>query len=189
MKHFVIMLLLFAIIICGIIAEVKIEESYVKTTTEAETISKTTKIETTAIIKPTIESTTIKIENERHQNEHLTQETVKDITTTKKIKTNKTDERFNKKLLGTFYITGYTAEEGFPYGSTTASGVGVKPGICAMNNSQRKELGIKYGDKIYIDGLGTFTVADCGCAYGVVDIWVYTNAEAYSMTGYYNVYI
>jgi len=30
---------------------------------------------------------------------------------------------------------------------------------------------------------------DCGCGWGVVDIWVYSNAEAYAMTGYYDVYI
>jgi len=33
------------------------------------------------------------------------------------------------------YITGYTAEEGFPEGSATASGYGVRSGYCALNNS------------------------------------------------------
>lgn len=90
--------------------------------------------------------------------------------------------------LGKFYITGYTAEEGFAEGSATASGIGCRPGICAMNNQQRKELGIKYGDSIFIEGLGIYQVQDCGCAYGVIDIWCYKNAEAYALTGFYEVY-
>lgn len=91
--------------------------------------------------------------------------------------------------IGTMWITGYTAEEGFPEGSATASGYGVRPGYCAMNDSQRRSLGISYGDQIYVEGLGTYTVMDCGCDWGVVDIWVYSNAEAYALTGYYDVYL
>lgn len=87
------------------------------------------------------------------------------------------------------YITGYTAEEGFYEGSATASGLGCRPGICALNNAQRVELGIKYGDTIFIEGLGAYTVADCGCGYDVVDIWVYSDAEAYRITGYYDVWL
>lgn len=95
---------------------------------------------------------------------------------------------YQSGYIGMFYITGYTAEEGFPEGSATASGYGVRPGYCAMNAEQRRSLGISYGDYIYVEGLGTYTVMDCGCGWGVVDIWVYSNAEAYSITGSYNVY-
>ena len=90
--------------------------------------------------------------------------------------------------IGRMYVTGYTAEEGFPLYSATSSGYGVRPGYCALNNSQRQALGISYGDQIYVEGLGTYTVMDCGCSWGVVDIWLYTNAEAYAITGYYDVY-
>lgn len=90
--------------------------------------------------------------------------------------------------IGRMYVTGYTAEEGFPLYSATSSGYGVRPGYCAMNSDQRRALGISYGDQIYVEGLGTYTVMDCGCSWGVVDIWLYTNAEAYAITGYYNVY-
>ena len=90
--------------------------------------------------------------------------------------------------IGRMYVTGYTAEEGFPLYSATSSGYGVRPGYCAMNSEQRRVLGISYGDQIYVEGLGTYTVMDCGCSWGVVDIWLYTNAEAYAITGYYNVY-
>lgn len=90
--------------------------------------------------------------------------------------------------LGNFYITGYTAEEGFYEGKTTASGVGVGSGQVAMNRQRMRELGIFYGNKIAIEGMGTYTVTDCGCSYNTVDVWVLTNAEAYAITGYYNVY-
>lgn len=90
--------------------------------------------------------------------------------------------------IGIMYVTGYTAEEGFPLYSATSSGYGVRPGYCAMNSDQRRALGISYGDQISVEGLGTYTVMDCGCSWGVVDIWLYTNAEAYAITGYYNVY-
>lgn len=91
--------------------------------------------------------------------------------------------------IGTFWITGYTAEEGFYEGSPTASGYGVRPGYCALNADRRRSLGISYGDQIYVEGLGTYTVMDSGCNWDVVDIWVYTNAEAYTITGSYDVYL
>lgn len=98
-------------------------------------------------------------------------------------------ENHNDGYIGMFWITGYTAEEGFPEGSETASGYGVRPGYCALNAEQRRSLGISYGDYIYVSGLGTYRVMDSGCGWGVVDIWVYTNAEAYRLTGYREVYI
>lgn len=92
-------------------------------------------------------------------------------------------------LIGTMKVTGYTHEEGFRYGKTTASGTGCREGICAMNNTRRKELGIRYGDSLYIKGLGTYQVYDCGCSYNTIDIWFWTNKEAYAITGYYEVYL
>lgn len=91
--------------------------------------------------------------------------------------------------LGSFLITGYTAEAGFPIGQATHSGAPVGPGVCAMDYWQRISLGIEWGEQIYIEGLGTFTVLDSGCEWGVVDVWVPTNAEAFNMTNYYNVYL
>lgn len=91
--------------------------------------------------------------------------------------------------LGSFLITGYTAEAGFPEGQATHSGHPVGPGVCAMNYWQRITLGIEWGEQLEIVGLGTFTVYDSGCPYGVVDVWVPTNAEAYAMTAYYDVYL
>ena len=91
--------------------------------------------------------------------------------------------------LGTFLITGYTAEAGFPVGQATHSGLPVGPGVCAMEYWQRISLGIEWGEQIYVEGIGVFTVLDSGCEWGVVDIWVPTNAEAFDMTAYHNVYL
>ena len=91
--------------------------------------------------------------------------------------------------LGVYLITGYTAEAGFPAGQATHSGYPVGPGICAMNYWQRISLGIEWGEQVYIEGLGTFTVYDSGCPWGIIDIWVETNEQAYSITEYYDVYL
>ena len=91
--------------------------------------------------------------------------------------------------LGSFLITGYTAEAGFPVGQATHSGAPVGPGVCAMDYWQRISLGIEWGEQIYIEDLGTFTVLDSGCEWGVVDVWVETNKQAYSITEYYDVYL
>ena len=146
-----------------------------ETTTESET---TTKATTTTTTTTTTKPTTTRAET-----------TTTTTTTTTAVVSSTNENKSGNNYLGRFKITGYTAEEGFPEGSATASGVGCRPGICAMNNAQRKELGIKYGDTIYIEGLGSYQVRDCGCGYNVIDIWLYTNAEAYSITGHYDVYI
>lgn len=115
--------------------------------------------------------------------------TLSDESVAKNATTEPVTESQDIGYIGTFYITGYTAEEGFPEGSATASGYGVRPGYCAMNAEQRRLLGISYGDQIHVAGLGTYTVMDSGCDWNVVDIWVYSNAEAYAITGNYDVYL
>lgn len=164
MKHIIITFLILAALLVGLFAEIKL--------TAAET--------TTEPVTTTVQETTT---------ETVTETTTETTTTTTTVTTtlNSLAEQ-GKDYLGRFYITGYTAEEGFPRGSATASGAGVREGYCALNDSQRKALGIKYGDYIYVEGLGKYQVMDCGCRSGVVDIWVPTNAEAFAMTGYYEVY-
>ena len=88
----------------------------------------------------------------------------------------------------TFFVTGYTAEEGFEEGDIGASGYPVGPGVCAMIYSQMLSLGLNWGDVIKIDGLGTYMIADTGYDWGVIDVWFYTNAEAYQVTDYYAVH-
>ena len=122
--------------------------------------------------------------------ETVTKESEKEVEET--TKTEITEQPIQGNYMGRFWITGYTDEEGFYYGKQTASydthGFTCKPGICAMNTSRRKELGLKWGDQIYVEGIGTLIVADCGCSYNTVDVWVYTDAEADSITGYRDVY-
>ncbi len=84
------------------------------------------------------------------------------------------------RLLGTLRITGYTAT-----GNPTASGVMPYVGGVAMS----RDYGISYGSRIYIEGLGTYTVNDTGCAYGVVDVFCGTESECYQLTSNRKVYI
>lgn len=86
--------------------------------------------------------------------------------------------------IGEMRITGYVAT-----GNKTASGVYPYVGGVAMNNAQRKELGIEWGDKIFIKGLGTYVVFDCGCKRNVVDVFCDTVSECYALTSHADVYI
>lgn len=142
-------------------------------------IPTTTEPETEAVAEPETEAV----------KESFVTERVSDTYTLPAEETEAVTEPTEKNgYIGTFWITGYTAEEGFYEGSATASGHGVRSGYCAMNSDQRRSLGISYGDQIYVEGLGTYTVMDCGCDWGAVDIWVHTNAEAYAITGNRSVY-
>ena len=150
-----------------------------KTTTTAEMTAETTKQPVTSAEASSSITSTSRVKSAA--------ETQK---TTKRAKVERIVEENRQGLkLGRFYVTGYTAEEGFAEGSETASGVGCRPGICAMNDSERRALGIKYGDSIYVEGLGEFEVRDCTAPWitNTVDIWCYTDAEAYAITGYYEV--
>ena len=82
--------------------------------------------------------------------------------------------------LGNLKITGYVAT-----GNRTASGVYPYVGGVAMSSS----YGFPWGTKIYIDGLGTFELFDCGCAYGVVDVFRSSEPECYALTSYRDVYV
>lgn len=57
-----------------------------------------------------------------------------------------------------------------------------------MNKNQIRDLKISYGDTITIDGLGTYTVEDCGCKYGVIDVFCDTVSECYALTSYADAY-
>lgn len=90
------------------------------------------------------------------------------------------------ELLGNYYVTGYCTESccnSSENAHKTASGEPLTPWyVCAMK-------GIEFGTKIYVDGLGEFTVLDRGVGYEHVDICVNSHSEANDITGYYDVYI
>ena len=202
MKHFIITLVILLIMVaCGIVAgrnELRRLEGATETATQqlTETVLTTAKQTTSTATETVTEASTAQSET---ITETQTESTTTEPTASEQTKT-KLSFTFSEKLhdttrhreyLGRFYITGYTAEESFPEGSVTAScKTGCKPGICAMNRFEMQELGISYGDYIYVEGLGEYQVMDCTAdpITNTVDIWVYTNAEAYSITGYYEVY-
>lgn len=164
----------------------QIQEIGTEITTE-QTIQETTQEITTEPV--TQESTTKQETIQESTTEQTTQETTQTITNKKDL--GLYDEKHEYVYIGDFKITGYSAEEGFSYGSATAWGSdGCRPGICAMNRFEMKELGISYGDYIYVKNLGEFQVTDCTADWitNVVDIWVYTNEEAYQLTGHYKIY-
>ena len=90
------------------------------------------------------------------------------------------DDKSSMTLLGNLRLTGYVAT-----GNKTANGEIPYVGGVAMSRS----YGLPYGTRIYIDGLGYFTLNDTGCKTGVVDIFCNTVAECYALTSYANVYI
>lgn len=89
--------------------------------------------------------------------------------------------------LGNFRITGYCNDP------MTASGkVPTVNHTIAMNNKQRKELGLEYGQQLYVTGdsiEGVFTLEDCGCGWNVVDVYCTNEAECCKITSYADVYI
>ena len=49
----------------------------------------------------------------------------------------------------------------------------------ALNDNQRQALGLEYGDEVYIECpdipelTGTYVIADCGCGWGIIDVFWY----------------
>ena len=98
------------------------------------------------------------------------------------------DAKAQPKLtpLGTMYITGYDAcvrccgkTDGI-----TASGV-----KATVNHTVAMCSDYPFGTKIYIEGLGYYTVEDRGVGRGTVDVYCNNHSECYAITGYYEVYI
>lgn len=89
-------------------------------------------------------------------------------------------EERSMTYLGNLKITGYVAT-----GNPTASGCYPYVGGVAMSRS----YGLPWGTTIYIDGLGYYTLNDCGCSYGVVDVFCDSVSECYDLTSWRDVYI
>lgn len=88
--------------------------------------------------------------------------------------------------LGTYYITGYDPYCSHCCGKSdgiTASGETVTVGrTIAM-------YGVPFGTKIYITGLGVYTVEDRGVSKGMIDVACANHAECFAITGNRNAYI
>ena len=90
-----------------------------------------------------------------------------------------------------FKITGYDAYCTHCCGKSdgiTASGTQAKAGrTVAMNRADMNRYGIKYGDSIYIKGIGERVVEDTGCKQVCIDVVCENHDACYKITGYYNV--
>lgn len=89
---------------------------------------------------------------------------------------------------GEFYITGYTPTCEHCCGKSdgiASSGVEVVVGrTVAMHLNDMELLGIEYGDRIYIEGIGERVVEDTGCRQGVIDVACESHDDCYKMTRY-----
>lgn len=93
--------------------------------------------------------------------------------------------------IGKHYVTGYVPTDASqcgkspdsPYIGIGASGERIIPGEHVAMKS------IPFGTRIFIDGLGEYTVQDRGVGKGKVDVACETDAECYEITGRYTVYI
>jgi hypothetical protein len=91
----------------------------------------------------------------------------------------------NETYLGYFRITGYVST-----GNQTASGTWPSAGrTIAMNRYQLDSLGLEWGDTIRIDGLGTYTLEDCGCKSGVIDVFCNSVNACYDLTSHADAYL
>jgi 3D (Asp-Asp-Asp) domain-containing protein len=89
---------------------------------------------------------------------------------------------------GEFYITGYTPTCEHCCGKSdgiTASGVVASAErTVAMHQTDMNNLGIEYGDSIYIEGIGERVVEDTGCRQGVIDVACASHEDCYKITRY-----
>ncbi len=128
----------------------------------------------TAIVENSVES----VEN--------TETTTEEIFTTVKI-----EDAPKAKELGTFKITGYTPT--CSHCCLKSDGIGssgrkIEAGkSVAMNEQDMKKHGFKYGDKIYIVGIGERAIEDTGCKQGVIDVACDSHESCYKVTGFYKV--
>lgn len=97
------------------------------------------------------------------------------------------------EYIGEFKITGYDAKCAHCCGKSdgiTASMTKATVGrTVAMNWTQLKELGLEYGDVIYIEGIGERVIEDTGCGRGTIDVVCEDHSACYKITGYYNIYV
>ena len=92
------------------------------------------------------------------------------------------------KLLGeSYWITGYddcASCCGVWAGGPTASGV-----MPTVNHTVAVSSDIPFGTRVYIEGLGYYTVEDRGVGRGCVDVFCNNHEECNRITGYYTVYL
>lgn len=87
--------------------------------------------------------------------------------------------------LGRFKITGYDACATCCGKSDEITASGVK---ARVNHTCATHKYIPFGTRLYIEGLGEYTVEDRGVKKGIVDIFCNNHEECYALTGYYEVW-
>ena len=156
-------------------------------TTTTETTTTTTTTETTTTTVDEVEAAvndsgyySMDLDVDDGYIEPLSEDSNTTTTTTVAVEDNS-----NETYLGYFRITGYVST-----GNQTASGTWPSAGrTIAMNRSELDSLGLEWGDTIRIDGLGTYTLEDCGCKYGVIDVFCNSVSACYDLTSHADAYL
>ena len=156
-------------------------------TTTTETTTTTTTTETTTTTADEVEAAvndsgyySMDLDVDDGYIEPLSEDNTTTTTTTVAVEDNS-----NETYLGYFRITGYVST-----GNQTASGTWPSAGrTIAMNRSELDSLGLEWGDTIRIDGLGTYTLEDCGCKSGVIDVFCNTTNACYDLTSHADAYL
>ena len=150
------------------------------TTDISTTVSSVTTSSSTTTQTTTTTTTTSKVVTTTTRTTTTTKAATTAVQEVKEVYTEAVSQQEGMTLIGNLRITGYVDT-----GNRTASGEYPYVGGVAMNRG----YGLPYGTKIYIEGLGTYTLNDTGCRYGVVDVFCNTEAECYALTSYANVYV
>ena len=171
------------------------DDNFIVITDTTTTTTETTTTETTT--STSTSSTTTTTTSTSTTTTSTTTTTTIETTTTEATTSNDDEEEdvdtysdndeydYDTSYIGNFRITGYIST-----GNCTASGTWPSSGrTIAMNSGKMSDLGLEYGDLIYIDGIGTFIIEDCGCSYDTIDIFCDSESECYDLTSYADAYL
>lgn len=92
----------------------------------------------------------------------------------------------NQRYLGTYKITGYNPYCSHCCGKSNGITASGKRAVVGETVAMK---GVPFGTRIYIKGLGYYTVHDRGVGYGKVDVACGSHSACYAITGSYEVYI
>ena len=91
------------------------------------------------------------------------------------------------RYLGTYYVTGYD-----PYCTHCcyrADGITASGKVVAEGRTVAMCKDFPFGTRVYIEGLGIYTVEDRGVGPGKIDVACSDHSKCYALTGHYEVWV
>jgi hypothetical protein len=167
--------------VAGFSAKNDVENALTETTVSQETTEQTT-----------VEETTEETTTEVFTTERPTIQYTEPKTTENELTTIKYEDIPKLRELGRFKITGYTPTCTHCCGKSDGIGASGRKIVIgesvAMKQTDMKNFGLEYGDKIYIEGIGERVIVDTGCGQGVIDVACDNHESCRAITGYYRVH-